>query len=181
MRTTTESSISIFSVSSSRSFSVKSAKTQRWVGIARHSHPPDPKMKGINSFLLVESFNLAVYIILLHSMTYGEQTLCQRGFALIRTIFSISNEIPIDLNRISQQFSQHQRTLLFYTGERRIPFHSFVMRRPHRSSLVSDGNAADCDVPDLRDRVGKQPSRLFRQEREDLAGADSANVRICRL
>lgn len=79
-------------------------------------------MKGINSFLLVESFNLAVHIILLHSMTYGEQTLCQRGFALIRTIFSISNEIPIDLNRISQQFSQHQRTLLFYTGERRIPF-----------------------------------------------------------
>ena len=121
MRTTTESSISIFSVSSSRSFFVKSAKTQRWVGIARHFHPPDPKMKGINSFLLVESFNLAVYIILLHSMTYGEQTLCQRGFALIRTIFSISNEIPIDLNRMSQQFSQHQRSLLFYTGERRIP------------------------------------------------------------
>lgn len=59
--------------------------------------------------------------------------------------------------------------------------HSFVMRRSHRSSLVSDGNAADCDVPDLRDRVGKQPPRLFRQEREDLAGADSANVGICRL
>lgn len=75
-------------------------------------------MKGINSFLLVESFNLAVYIILLYSMTYGEQTLCKRGFALIRTIFSISNKIPVDLNSISQQFSHHQRTLLSYNGER---------------------------------------------------------------
>lgn len=121
MHTTTESSILIFSVSLSHSFSGRNAKIRRWVRITRLSHLPDPKMKGINSFLLVESFNLAVHIILLHSMTYGEQTLCKRGFALIRTIFSISNEIPIDLNVISQQFSQHQRSLLFYTGERRIP------------------------------------------------------------
>ena len=58
--------------------------------------------------------------------------------------------------------------------------HSVLTRRSHGSTLVSNGNAADCDVSDLRDRARKQSSRVFRQEREDVIRANSANVGIRR-
>ena len=71
-------------------------------------------------FLLIQMLNFASRTILISSTIISEQGLCRQGFVLIRSILSLSDQIPIDLNTIDKLSSRYERTLLFYEGQRTI-------------------------------------------------------------